>query len=83
VKKFFELSLTLLAGYSLYYGFYQFKEKAPDAIIQQNTHVLEQLLQSEQQSDLNKAKQQVRKMQFLQKMNSEAEALEAKLEDEL
>ena len=54
-----------------------------DAIIQQNTRVLEQLLQSEQQSDLDKAKQQVRKMQFLQKMKSEAEALEARLEDEL
>ena len=54
-----------------------------DAIIRDNTSVLESLLQSEQQADLEQAKQQVRKMQFLSKMKHEAEAIEAKLEDEL
>ena len=53
-----------------------------DCIIQQNTGVLEQLLQSEQHCDLDQAKQQVRKMQFLLKMKTEAETLEAILEDE-
>ncbi len=54
-----------------------------DAIIQENTRLLEGLLQSEDLDNLDKAKLQVRKMQFLQKMKSEAESLEAKLEDEL
>jgi len=53
-----------------------------DSIIQRNTGVLEQLLQSEQHGDLEEAKQQVRKMQFLLKMKTEAETLEAVLEDE-
>ncbi len=54
-----------------------------DTIVQQNTRDLEALLQSGQQADLEKAKLQVRKMQFLDKMKAEAEALEARLEDEL
>ena len=51
--------------------------------IRDYTAELEGLLQSEQQADLEQAKQQVRKMQFLLKMKHEAEALEARLEDEI
>jgi len=51
------------------------------AIIRSNTLELEALLQSDNQDDWMVAKNQVRKMQFLNKMISEAEALEAELED--
>ncbi len=54
-----------------------------NSLVHENTQVLEALLSSEQADDLEKAKNQVRKMQFLRKMESEAESLEARLEDEL
>ena len=50
-------------------------------IIRDNSRQLETLLESDNQDDLIKAKDQVRKMQFLKKLVSEAEALEAELED--
>jgi molecular chaperone HscB len=53
-----------------------------DGITQKYTSMLEVLLQSGNMNDLDKAKLQVRKMQFLRKMKSEAETLEARLEDE-
>jgi len=52
-------------------------------MIRDYSEQLKTLLQSDQMSDLDMAKDQVRKMQFLKKMLSEAEALEADLEDEL
>jgi len=52
-------------------------------LIRDNSQVLQELLQSENGDDLELAKNQVRKMQFLTKMIREAESLEAALEDEL
>lgn len=54
-----------------------------NSLDREHTRVLEALLSSEQADDLEKAKDQVRKMQFLRKMKSEAESLEARLEDDL
>jgi molecular chaperone HscB len=53
-----------------------------DVLYKDNTRQLETLLLSDAADDLVKAKNQVRKMQFLQKLISEAESLEAQLEDE-
>ena len=53
-----------------------------DTIYKDNTSQLETLLQSDSAGDLDKARNQVRKMQFLQKLVSEAESVEAQLEDE-
>ena len=50
------------------------------SLMQENSSELEGLLQS---GELETAKTQVRKMQFINKMKIEAEALEAALEDEL
>jgi len=52
-------------------------------LIRDNSRILETLLQSENADDLEVAKNQVRKMQFLTKMTAEAESLEAALEDAL
>lgn len=52
-----------------------------DGINKANTQKLEALLQSDDPAELEKAKNQVRKMQFLKKLISEAESLEARLED--
>jgi len=52
-------------------------------LIRENSQVLQRLLESGNQEDLEQAKNQVRKMQFLNKMTAEAESLEAALEDEL
>ena len=52
-------------------------------LIRQNSQLLNDLLVSEDQEGLEKAKNQVRKMQFLSKMAAEAESLEAELEDAL
>jgi len=54
-----------------------------ESLVQDNSRVLESLLPSDQPDDLEQAKNQVRKMQFLRKMESEAESLEARLEDEM
>jgi len=54
-----------------------------NSLIGKNSQVLESLLSSQQAEDLEKAKHQVRKMQFLRKMQTEAESLEARLEDEM
>ena len=51
-------------------------------LMHDNSQVLENLLNSEDRDDLEKAKNQVRKMQFLSKMTAEAESLEAAIEDE-
>jgi len=51
------------------------------AIIRGNSCQLEEMLQSDDQDEWLKAKDQVRKMQFLKKLISEAEAVEAELED--
>lgn len=53
------------------------------SLVQDNSHILEGLLQSDKPEDLEMAKTQVRKMQFINKMKTEAETLEAVLEDEL
>jgi molecular chaperone HscB len=47
------------------------------------TNILEQQLQQEDLAVLEEARQNVRKMQFLYKLRSEAESLEADLEDEV
>ena len=47
------------------------------------TVTLEEQLQQADQSALENAKTNVRKMQFLYKLRSEAEGLEADLEDEI
>jgi len=52
-------------------------------LFRENSKVLEVLLKSENENDWLQAKDQVRKMQFLNKLTSEAESLEAALEDEL
>ena len=52
-------------------------------LIRDNTHVLQDLLESDNPEDMEQAKNQVRKMQFLTKMTAEAESLESALEDEL
>lgn len=54
-----------------------------ESLVRDNSQVLETLLSSDQPDDLEQAKNQVRKMQFLRKMESEAESLEARLEDEM
>lgn len=53
------------------------------SLIRENSNALDGLLQSDKPEELEKAKTQVRKMQFINKMKVEAEALEATLEDEL
>jgi len=50
-------------------------------IIRGNSCQLEEMLESDDQDEWLKAKDQVRKMQFLKKLISEAEAVEAELED--
>jgi len=52
-------------------------------LFRENSKVLEAFLKSENEDDWKQAKDQVRKMQFLNKLTSEAESLEAALEDEL